>query len=278
MEIKFWGARGSIPVSGPEYDRYGGDTACVSLLDAKGFISIVDAGTGIRPLGKDMLARGPKSCRMFLTHSHWDHIMGFPFFAPLYKKDFVMAIAGCPGAVHDVRDMIANVMRAPNFPVDFSSIEAKIDFQNSCCGIDSNLLTAEPVPLSHPNGGNGYIFRENTKTFVFLTDNELRHKHNGGLDLEYYIKACRGADLLVHDAEYLPEEYAKHKGWGHSTWEQALELAARSGVKRLGLYHHNADRTDEQVDKLVADCRAQAAKTGVKTEIFAVAQGMRIDL
>ena len=117
MRIKFWGVRGSIPVCGIDFIKYGGDTACVEVRDEKGRLSVVDAGTGIRLLGKRILADRETSCRMFLTHSHWDHIMGFPFFSPLYRKGFAIDLAGCPTAVDDVRNMIANIMRAPNFPV-----------------------------------------------------------------------------------------------------------------------------------------------------------------
>ncbi|MFA5161716.1 MAG: MBL fold metallo-hydrolase [Elusimicrobiales bacterium] len=277
MRIRFWGVRGSIPVCGAEYLRYGGNTACVEVRDSKNELTIIDAGTGIRRLGKELLAAGAKSCRILLTHSHWDHIMGFPFFEPLYRKSFAIELIGCPHAKSAVKDMVANIMRAPNFPVDFDDVSASVKSARSCNGLFRSMAI-EPVPLNHPNGGNGYIFREDGKKFVFLTDNELLSSHKGGLDFPGYVKACKGADLLVHDADYLPDEYSSRIGWGHSTPELALELAMQSGVKRLGLFHHNQDRADSQVDEIVNNCRARAQKAGLRLEIFAAAEDMRIEV
>ncbi|MDD2774188.1 MAG: MBL fold metallo-hydrolase [Elusimicrobiales bacterium] len=278
MKLKFWGVRGSIPVCGREYLKYGGDTACVEVRDAAGALTLVDAGTGIRRIGKQLAEQGANGCNLLLTHSHWDHVMGFPFFLPLYRKNFTLRIVGCQPAQEAVRNMVANVMRAPNFPVELESVAAKLEFEPSCGTGRLGGLDIEAVPLSHPNGGNGYVFRENGKMFVFLTDNELNHHHHGGLSLAEYAKICKGADLLVHDADYQPAEYSRREGWGHSTWEMALELAREAGVKRLGLYHHNQDRTDGDVDKIVAACKRKAAESGAKIGIFAAAQDMEIRL
>ena len=276
MRIKFWGSRGSVPVSGPEYLKYGGDTTCVEICSASGEILIIDAGTGIRRLGKSLLRRGIKNCRMLFTHAHWDHIMGFPFFAPIYQKDFSIELMGCPFAQHAVRDMVSKTMEAPNFPVDFDKVAASFTFQKLCDGESrTDGLRILPVSLSHPNSGTGYRISEGKNSFVFLTDNELGFQHPGGLAPDDYAAFCRGAELLVHDAEFCDGEYGRVKGWGHSTWNMALELAEKAGVKKFGLYHHNADRSDSEIDTITGEC-SRRAPAGL--EVFAVAAGGEVVL
>ena len=270
MLIRFWGSRGSIPVSGSEYVKYGGDTACVELRSAAGQVLVVDAGTGLRKLGRRLLKEKVASCDLLLTHVHWDHIIGFPFFFPIYHKGFKLKITACAESEDGVKAMMSDVMRAPYFPVEFSKAACDFSFNLfCCCGQNLAGLEINSIPLSHPNGGFGYRFTENGKTFVFLTDNELDFRHPGGLGFEDYARFCSGADLLVHDAEFTPVEYPSYRTWGHSSYDRALELALAAGVKELGLYHHNQDRSDQQLDAIVEDCRARAASAGSKLKIFA---------
>lgn len=277
MRVKFWGVRGSIAVSGPEYNRYGGDTACLEITGASGETVIIDAGTGIRRLGLELVRRRTKRCHIIFTHFHWDHILGFPFFAPIYSKNCAISFTGCPHSGQSVSQMIAKTMEPPHFPVPYGAVSASFTEQPMCKKAFSvGGMLAEAVPLSHPNGGSGYKFTENGRSFVFLTDNELGVTHPGGLDFAGYRNFCQGADLLVHDAEYTPSEYAAHKGWGHSSTEQALKLAIESGVKRFALYHHNQERTDTAVDKMAEDCRRHAGTAPV--EVFATACGMELEV
>ena len=279
MIIRCWGARGSIPVCGPEYLRYGGDTTCMEIRTREDEIIIIDAGTGIRRLGNRLLEERRFRYHIFFTHSHWDHIMGFPFFRPIYRKETSIWIFGCPFTQDSVRKMISKVMTAPNFPVDFADVQAEITYQESCK--DSffiKSLAVTPIVTSHPNPGIGYRLVEDGRCFVFLTDNELSFKHPGGLDFKGYVEFSAQADLLIHDSEFTEEEYRDKRTWGHSTYEDALRLALDARVRQLGLFHHNQDRTDAAVEEIVGNCRQIIAGKGALLECFAVHEGMEIHL
>ncbi|HRT61600.1 MAG TPA: MBL fold metallo-hydrolase [Syntrophales bacterium] len=279
MYIKCWGSRGSIPVSGEEYNVYGGDTTCMEIRTKDDRIIIVDAGSGIRRLGKQLVEEGRHGFDIIFTHAHWDHLLGFPFFRPLYMRNADLRIHGCPFAEPFVEGMLGKVMSSPNFPVDFSDVKASIRYAQGCAEMFMiGSVRVEPIAISHPNQGNGYKFTEGGKAFVFITDNELGHIHDGGLPFEAYLAFSKGADLLIHDAEYTDGEYKKYKGWGHSTWQRALELAVRAEVRQFGLFHHNPDRTDGEIDAIVEACRRAAARRGARLEIFAVKRDMTFNL
>jgi phosphoribosyl 1,2-cyclic phosphodiesterase len=279
MLIRCWGARGSIPVSGPEYLKYGGDTTCLEIRTADDAIVIVDAGSGIRRLGNRLLAEKKFEYSLLLTHSHWDHILGFPFFKPIYRKETSIHIYGCPFNEESVKEMIAKIMSTPNFPVDYHSVQARISYQESCrSSFAVRSLTIDSIRTSHPNSGIGYKFSENGKTFVFLTDNELTYQHPGGLAFGDYVRFAAGADLLFHDSEFTEDEYRAKKTWGHSTYRAALQLALDAGVKKFGLFHHNQERTDAAIDKIVEDCRRFAAAQKSSLNCFAVQEGTEIHL
>ena len=275
MLVRCWGARGSIPVSGREYLRYGGDTPCIEVRTKDDSIVIIDAGSGIRRLGNRLVSEKRNDFTMFFTHAHWDHIMGFPFFKPIYRRGTRVSLFGCPFAQLSVRELISYIMSPPNFPVHFDNIVADIQYHEACqATFQLGGLTIIPIPISHPNQGMGYRFEEDGKSFVFLTDNELTYRHPGGLAYEDYASFALGADLLIHDAEYCPREYRMTRAWGHSVYTDALRLALDAGVRRLALYHHNQERTDDAVDEMVADCRRIAA--GRPLECFALGQDMEI--
>ena len=279
MIIRCWGARGSIPVSGREFFKYGGDTTCLEIRSEEGEIVIVDAGSGVRRLGNSLLEEGKRRYTMIFTHAHWDHLMGFPFFKPIYFRKTSMTIYGCPFALSSIRDVISRVMTPPNFPVNFENIRAELKFHDYCDnGFSVRGLKITPINLSHPNQGIGYKFQENGKTFVFLTDNELTYRHEGGLRREDYLEFSRNADLLIHDAEYNEAEYKKTRGWGHSVYGDALLLALEAGVRQFGLFHHNQERSDDEVDEIVSDCRGIIAERESKMECFALTQQTEIRL
>ncbi|MBP8985971.1 MAG: MBL fold metallo-hydrolase [Syntrophobacterales bacterium] len=279
MLVKSWGSRGSIPVSGPEYVQYGGDTTCIEVRTKNDEIIIIDAGTGLRRLGKQLIAEKRFHYNLIFTHAHWDHLIGFPFFRPLYMRQTRIKVHGCPFAMDYVHTMLSRVMSPPNFPVSFTDIKAHIEMDPLCLErfvIDS--VTVSPIRLSHPNQGSGYKFVEDGRTFVFLTDNELDYRHPGGLDAGAYRDFCSGAELLIHDAEFTEEEYRRFRTWGHSSYKSALDLALRAGVKELGLYHLNQDRTDAEMNEIVVDCRRIIADRGAKLECFGVTSDMSIRL
>ena len=277
MIIRCWGARGSIPVSGREYLKYGGDTPCLEIRTKGDEVIIVDAGTGIRRLGLSLLEEKRYDYTMFFTHAHWDHLIGFPFFKPIYHAAVKINIFGCPFAQSTVKEMLYKVMSAPHFPVDYEEIHCTIAYHESCGDeftIQSTKVTS--IPLSHPNQGVGYKFVEDGKTFVFLTDNELSYRHPGGLDFDDYRKFCEGADFLIHDAEFSPEDYKKT--WGHSTFNEAIRLAMESHVKMLGLYHHNQERSDDGIDAILSQSREIIRRAGSSMECIALRQGMELTL
>ncbi len=278
MLIRCWGARGSVSVFGNEYDKYGGDTPCIEIRTSKDSVLIIDAGTGIRRLGNLLLSENRHTYTMLFTHVHWDHIIGLPFFRPLFKSRTRLSIFGCPFEAATFKEMLSPVIKRPYFPVDFATLKASVEF-NDFCGDTLRIdeMTITTIPISHPNRGLGFRFEENGKSFVFLTDNELGYQHPGGMEFKDYVAFAKGADLLVHDAEYLPEEYANHnRRWGHSSYTDALKLAMDARVARFGLYHHNQDRKDQDLDMMVADCRKKAG--GTNLECFALGQDTQIPL
>lgn len=280
MFIRCWGARGSIPVSGKMYDRYGGDTTCMEIRTAEDEIIVVDAGSGMRRLGNKLLKEGRLEMHVLFTHAHWDHVLGLPFFKPVYMPGAKLSIHGCPFAMDDLLSILRKVMNAPYFPVEYDQLLSQRD-HTVACGLDMHIgdMHVTSIPLSHPNQGQGYKFEEHGKSFVFLTDNELDFTHKGGRSFDDYLEFSRGADLLVHDAEYLQPEYEKlTRGWGHSYYLQALDLAIQAGVRSFGLFHHNQDRDDDAVDRMVEDCRKVVEERGVAMDVFAMAQDQEVIL
>ncbi len=271
MHIKCWGSRGSIPVSGEEYIKYGGDTTCLEIRTKNDDIIIVDAGTGIRRLGNRLIDENRYMYNLIFTHAHWDHLMGFPFFKPLYSEKAEFKMYRCPFHSKFVETILSRIMTPPSFPVRYSEISAKMEYVGAfTTAFEIGSVTVTPIPISHPNNGSGYKFTEDGKSFVFLTDNELGFIHPGGLTYKDYLEFSKGADLLIHDAEYTPEEYSSTIEWGHSVYTETLDLAIEAGVKQLGLFHLNQERTDRQVDKMVEACRQTIAGKNHNLECFAV--------
>ena len=279
MIITCWGSRGSIPVSGKEYLRYGGDTTSLEIRTKSEDIIAVDAGTGIRRLGNKLAEENVHNIHFLFTHAHWDHLMGFPFFKPIYFERAQLHMHGCPFHTQFVETILSTVMAPPNFPVKYDDVKAQMKYEKACpqeFNIGSVSIT--PIAISHPNGGSGYKFEEDGKSFVFLTDNELGYIHSGGRSFEDYASFCTDADLLIHDSEYTPDEYLTYIEWGHSTYTDVLKLAQAAGIKKLGLFHLNQERTDDQMDDMVAACRQYIAEQGLKFECVGVASDMTFEL
>ena len=260
MRIRCWGSRGSIPVSGSCYDRYGGDTTCMEIWSEKGELVIVDAGSGLRRLGDKLEKEGVRRFDMLFTHAHVDHMMGFPFFTPIYHKETRAVIHGNPFSVPSYQTILKGFMTAPYCPVEFTDLPATVKFDKiGTRPFSLGSLRITPIPLSHPNGGMGFRFDEGNRSFVFLTDNELEYDgHPTGLSFDDYVEVCKGADLLIHDAEYTARDYKR--SWGHSTVDASVRLALKAGVRRLGLFHINQRRTDAQVDQMARSARTMIAR------------------
>ncbi|MBF0377660.1 MAG: MBL fold metallo-hydrolase [Desulfamplus sp.] len=279
MYIKCWGSRGSIAVAGEEYNRYGGETTCIQIGSQSGDIVIIDAGTGLRRLGLSLPVNKSSHYNMLFTHSHWDHVSGFPFFKPLQDHSVTLTIYNSRFDSLSVKEIIANVMSPPFFPITMKEMQAKVIYQEDNHSIFSiGSLEITTIPLSHPGGGFGYKFSENGKVFVFLTDNELTYPHSGGKSIQDYTEFCKNADILFHDMEYTPEEYLSKRGWGHSSYTDVLELAMNANVKQLGLFHINQERSDDEMDKMVAICQDIIKKSNSTMSCFGVACGMDFTL
>jgi phosphoribosyl 1,2-cyclic phosphodiesterase len=279
MVVRIWGCRGSLTTSGRGVVRYGGYTTCVEVRLADGSVVIIDAGSGIHNLGRALLAEpGLSHVHLLLTHSHWDHLTGFPFFGPAYLERFRIHVRGGPDAKQSLNNYLRHQMDPPYFPVEFSKLKAGFDFDASE-GAEMRIggATVVPLPLSHPNGGYGYKLTEAGRSFVFLTDNEPGWGHPGGLRQEDYVEAARGAELLIHDAQYSDEEYeGGTRGWGHCTYARAAELAVAAGVRRFGTFHHDPDHDDREVDRGVRRCRAVIRERRAQVSCFGAAEGMRL--
>lgn len=279
MYIRCWGSRGQIPVSGSEFNKYGGDTTCIEVRSDEGNLIIIDAGSGIRHLGAELLKEKKTKIHLLFTHLHLDHIMGFPFFGPAYNKQFSIAIYGSPFHLPNFREALHGMMQAPYFPVDLNSLSGKIRYRDILTKPFSiGSIRIKPIILNHPNGGLGFRFEEKGKVFVFLTDNELGSDLPGAQPFEAFREFSAGADLLIHDAEFNREEYARFRAWGHSQFTDAVELGIKAGVKRLGLFHLNNSRTDRQVDTMVADSQKLIAKRAVSLKCFAVGRSFVMTL
>jgi phosphoribosyl 1,2-cyclic phosphodiesterase len=277
MKITFWGTRGSIAAPGPETVIYGGNTTCVEVGLVSGQTVVIDAGTGMRLLGDAILKRdGPADIHLLMTHVHWDHLMGFPFFGPLYDSSARIAVDGCRRGTESLKRIFSTADGV--WPIRFEDLKARIESTHHL--LHGRLQLADTLveahQLQHPQGGLGFKFSENSGTFVFLTDNELLETGWRGSTMKDFVRFCRDADLLVHDCQYLPEEMDIHRGWGHSDLDSVAKLAAESGVKSLLLFHHDPWRTDQAVEDMVSRIRQSLSHAHVSITVDAAREGSTI--
>ncbi|HLX94019.1 MAG TPA: MBL fold metallo-hydrolase [Puia sp.] len=257
MKVKFYGARGSLPVCRREFERYGGNTTCIRLLrEQANRVAIFDAGTGIRKLGKELMNEGldQKLVNIAFSHFHWDHIQGFPFFAPAYKVGQRIGILapGRKGKITDLKGIFSIPLQQEYFPVPLERMGASFEFY--AYGEEETIYGAYLKSISqhhiYPGGSYGFRVHDEGKSLVICTDIE----HIDGID-QKIVEFARNADLLIHDGQFTTEEYTKFKGWGHSSWEQAVEVAVQANVKKLIITHHDPDHNDDFLDSLEIQCQ-----------------------
>jgi phosphoribosyl 1,2-cyclic phosphodiesterase len=295
VRIKFWGARGSIPVPGPETLRYGGNTSCVELR-ADGEIIVLDAGSGIRPLGfalqKEFQTR-PIKLSLLITHAHWDHIQGVPFFRPAYDPNSEIDVFGFDGAGASLREILAEPMRAPFFPVAMRQLSAKMVI-NKLSDVKFSLgkVKVHAALVNHPGVCAGYRIFTSAGSVAFLPDHEpyefflhavrgnrlssAQAKQIAADEQAGLVRFLHGSDILILDTQYTDGEYKAHIGWGHSSISSAVSLALEAEVQTLVLFHHDPNHDDETVDAMLESARELVAKSPTPLEIVAAQEGAEI--
>lgn len=272
MKVEFWGVRGSIAVSGQKFARTGGNTTCLSVV-ADGHRLILDGGTGMRALGAS-LGYAPVEATVLFTHLHWDHIQGVPFFTPAFHPESDLTFVGVERHSGCVRDALALQMRPPQFPVGLDALKGAKAFRDVRADVPFEVgpFTVTALEQDHPDGVVAWRIETARRSMVFATDIE----HGARID-PALRRFAAGVDLLVHDAQYTAAEYAgqggpPRQGWGHSTWEQAVQIAAESGAARLALFHHDPMRDDDQLAIIEHAARQRFASA------FAAREGMTVAL
>ena len=255
VEVKFWGVRGSIACASANHVVYGGNTSCIELTLGDATL-VLDAGTGIRMLGKEVLRRQTRSGVLLLTHTHWDHVNGFPFFAPIYVPGWQFRVLA--GHLFDkggIKNALASQMTTPMFPVPLQALRADMHYQDFKAGDTlTDLLpgvTARTAPLNHPNGATGYRIEFGGRSVAYITDTE----HVPGKPDQNVLGLIAGADLAIYDSTYTDDEFPNRIGWGHSTWQEAIRLGQEAGVKRLAIFHHDPDHTDDMMEVIEDQAR-----------------------
>ena len=275
--VRFWGVRGSIPVPGPQTAGYGGNTSCVEVR-AEGQIIILDAGTGLRGLGNSLAEefRGrPLSLTMLITHTHSDHIQGFPFFAPAYEASNYIRILGFSEGGWGLTKAFARQMYSAYFPVGLSQMRGDMVFEELAGdAFQIGNIRVSTCRTSHPGACGAYRMDTGAGSICYIPDHEA--DGNPAPERAAVEKLIQGADLVIHDSQYTAEEYRGHEGWGHSSMEQAVRIACDAGVKCLHLFHHDPSHSDEFLDRMLEQARHLAA--GSETRIEAACEGGQVTL
>jgi len=269
--VEFWGVRGSIACPSPRHVVYGGNTSCLEVTAGDHQI-ILDAGTGIRDLGDSLLKRDVRHGHLLLTHVHWDHINGFPFFGPAYAGNRTFEIrAGHLAPLGGVREVLAGQMGQPTFPVPLETMRSKLVFEDFMAGDTFSLgpdVRVRTSPLNHPNGATGYRLECSGKSLCYVTDTE----HIPGKPDQRILGLIEGADLVIYDCTYTDDEFVSKVGWGHSTWQEAVRLCRAGNVKQLAIFHHDPAHEDPFMAEVERQARVMWQGA------FVAREGMRIQL
>lgn len=271
MRVSFWGVRGSIACPGTAHAAVGGNTSCVEV-EVDGEILILDAGTGLRSLGDSLGARGIQRCSILLSHTHWDHTCGLPFFGPAYDPAGAITIlAGRTATTSDgIREVLGAQVAPPHFPISLEEMRASITFTDITPGESFALRGANvrTAPLAHPGGATGFRIEHEGKSVAYVTDTE----HDPLRPDERILALIEGADLMIYDSTYTDEEFDARRGWGHSTWQEGVRLCRAAGAKRLAIFHHDPSHDDAFIKEV-----ERAAKR-TWSGAFVACEGMQIDL
>ena len=277
--MKFWGVRGSIPAPGPFTSRYGGNTSCVEVTLRDGSTILLDAGTGLRVAGLDF-AKHPRKypVHMLVTHHHWDHIQGFPFFMPIYDARTRLMLHPCRTSSKDMLVSMFDQMDGAHFPVQGSEIPAQVEFNASSDRVwKVGTADVRRIRTNHPGGGWGFSLEDEGRKVVYLTDNEL-DPPKAVTSIEEFAEFSSGADLLVLDAQYTPKELAHKRGWGHSSILQALDLGFRSKARVVALFHHDPERKDDELDQIGHEADRVLKERHSTGSVFVSREGLEFEV
>ena len=291
VKVRFWGTRGSVPVPGATTLRYGGNTSCVEARTRGGTLLILDSGTGMRALGESLLREGAEAetgihGHILLSHTHWDHIQGFPFFVPVFVPGNLFTIYAPANSDKSLENVLAGQMSYTYFPVELEHLESGIRFvdqpEETFYVADVKITTQH---LNHSSLCLGYRLESGESSVVYCTDHEpfsARPRDATGQLVDprdrRHLQFVAGADLLIHDAQYTDAEFQEKVGWGHSPLEHVVDLAVEGNVRRLALFHHDPTHDDSFIDAMVAQCRERIAALGATVEVFAAAEGLEVDV
>ncbi len=256
FSIRFWGVRGSLPCPGPATKRYGGNTPCIEVR-CDGRLLILDAGTGLRELGDALVQEGGAlDADLFLTHCHYDHVLGIPFFAPFFQPQHRFRMwAGNLLPEFQLKGVMERMMSEPLFPIGIDTFKASIEYRDFRAGeiiLQAGRLAIHTLMLDHPGGATAYRIDYGGRSVAYVTDNEGRREdHDRPL-----VAFARNADLVIYDTTYTEDEIDEKKGWGHSTWQDGMRLADAAGVKTFCLFHHAPEHDDTAMDAMLAQARA----------------------
>jgi phosphoribosyl 1,2-cyclic phosphodiesterase len=280
VKVKFWGVRGSTPCANSENIRYGGNTSCVEL-EIPGFDRqlILDSGTGIRNLGKyyDTYSKDPVNADLFITHPHWDHIQGFPFFSPIYKKGHSLRIRMPEQYRGGTKEILAGHLTKTFFPVTLGMFDADLEFITQAEAPEQfGPVEVDYLVANHPTKTAMYRFKISGYTIIYAPDNELPMDRSPLRFVDRFCEFIDGCDLLIHDAQYDLDLLKTREGWGHSAWERVLELAKQSGVKRLYLTHHDPDSSDRKLRQLSSRLEPYRKETFQELEL--AREGLTVSL
>jgi CheY-like chemotaxis protein len=289
MYVRFWGTRGSIAKPGPHTLRYGGNTSCVEVRAEDGTLVVLDCGTGAHVLGRELAAsQGAGQGYLLIGHSHWDHIQGFPFFDPLFVAGGVWDVYAPGGRGRQLESTLAGQMAYEYSPITLDALEAKVKFHDLREGVfEIGGFRVTTQFMNHPSLTLGYRLEADGAVLVYATDHEPhslypRDAPPGTRPLHHedrrHVRFLEGADLVVHDAQYVLDEFPAYSGYGHTPVERAVDYALIAGARRLALFHHDPDRMDDEIDTLCARAQDRARQISESLEVFGAAEGWSIDL
>jgi phosphoribosyl 1,2-cyclic phosphodiesterase len=287
MRVRFWGTRGSCPSPGQATARYGGNTTCVEVRTDDDHLVILDAGTGIRDLGRSLVSQADGSSirgDVFFSHAHWDHIQGLPFFTPVFQTGHHFTLWGSPSLERSLEVVLRQQMSPVVFPVAFDQLSARIEFRELAQHHHAGPgYVVRAMNVRHPGSALGFRLGapgDAARSVVFIPDNELDRdgdQADAASTRDELVEFARGARVLIHDAMYTGAEYMDHRGWGHSSYRDAVDFAIAAEVETLVLFHHDPDRSDEALDDQIALCHQMVRERGGSVNIVAAAEGMEID-